>query len=399
MDLMSRDTRLFIFFSILLIFTAAGVVFLLLPRLGDRGTPEGTGQIGYPSETVKAQVLEVLEIDGLPLNYQVLRVMVVEGRWQSQEFEINFGANQPIPLGFEVQPGDEVLVTVGQNADRVLNAFFTDFVRIRPLLWLFAVFVISIILISGWKGVRALLGMAFSLLVILTYIVPNILRGDDPVLVSIIGAFVLLTVTLYLVYGWTLKTHAAVVGTLIALVITGILASFFVNLTRLTGFDSEEAMFLIQQTPVQINLQGLLLGGILIGALGVLDDLVITQSSVVFELLGADRSMKMGDLFWKGMRIGQDHVAATVNTLLLAYTGAALPMLLLFSLSGESLGNLINLEFIAVEIVRTLVGSLGLIAAVPITTGLASALALNWTRLGSLSGYLGPEGGGHSHSH
>ncbi|HJS28597.1 MAG TPA: YibE/F family protein [Anaerolineales bacterium] len=401
---MSRDTRLFIFFSILLIFTAGGAIFLLLPRLGGDETPRESTPIGYPSETAKARVVEVLEtggteISGIPQNYKILRVEVVEGRWQAQEFEINYGLNQAVPSGFDIQPGDEILITVGQNPDRVLSAFFTDFVRIRPLLWLVATFVISIILISGWKGVRALLGMAFSLLVILTYIIPNILRGDDPVLVSITGAFVLLSVTLYLVYGWTLKTHAAVLATLIALVITGALSAFFVNLTRLTGFESEESLFLIQQASVQINLQGLLLGGMLIGALGVLDDLVITQSSVVFEILGADRTLTMRGLFWKGMRVGQDHVAATVNTLVLAYTGAALPMLLLFSLSGEAFGNLVNLEFIAVEIVRTLVGSLGLIAAVPITTGLASALALNRGRLGNLSAYLGPEGDGQDHSH
>ncbi|MDX1436292.1 MAG: YibE/F family protein [Anaerolineales bacterium] len=401
---MSRDTRLFLFLAILLVLVAAGVIFLLLPRLEADNQSEPAGQIGYPSDTVRARVVEVLEtgestVGNLPQEYSILRVEVVEGRWQAQQFEITYGLNQITPSGFDFRTGDEVLITVGQNADRVLSAFFTDFIRIRPLLWLFATFVIFIVLISGWKGVRALLGMAFSLLVIFTYIIPNILQGDDPVLVSILGAFVLLSVTLYIVYGWTLKSHAAVVGTLIALVITGLLAGFFVNLTRLTGFESEEAMFLLQQSAVQINLQGLLLGGMLIGALGVLDDLVITQSSVVFEIRDTDPALSLGSLFWRAMRVGQDHVAATVNTLVLAYTGAALPMLLLFSLSGDSFGNLVNLEFIAVEIVRTLVGSLGLIAAVPITTGLASALAVYRTRLGRIEPYLGPEGGGHGHAH
>jgi uncharacterized membrane protein len=401
---MTRDTRLFIFFALLLVIVAAGIIFLLLPRLNTPGEPETAGQVGYPSDTVRARVVEVLEtgetsLGNAPQEYSILRVEVVEGRWQAQEFEITYGLNQLTPPGFDFQSGDEILITVGQNADRVLSAFFTDFIRIRPLLWLFATFVLFIVLISGWKGVRALLGMAFSLLVIITYIIPNILQGSDPVLVSILGAFVLLSVTLYIVYGWTLKTHAAVIGTFIALIITGLLASFFVNLTRLTGFGSEEAMFLLQQSSVQINLQGLLLGGMLIGALGVLDDLVITQSSVVFEIRGTDPNLSLRNLFWRAMRVGQDHVAATVNTLVLAYTGAALPMLLLFSLSGDSIGNLVNLEFIAVEIVRTLVGSLGLIAAVPLTTGLASALAINRKKLGKIEPYLGPEGGGHGHTH
>jgi uncharacterized membrane protein len=197
-----------------------------------------------------------------------------------------------------------------------------------------------------------------------------------------------------------LKTHSAVLGVLISLVITGLLAHFFVNLTRLTGFGSEEALFLVQQADAQINVRGLVLGGMLIGALGVLDDLVTTQASAVFELHAASPSLPLADLFRSAMRIGQDHVAATVNTLVLAYAGAALPMLLLFSLSGQQYGYLINLEFVTEEIVRTLVGSLGLILAVPITTSLASLVAVHHHRLGSASRFLGPANlGGHPHVH
>jgi uncharacterized membrane protein len=220
--------------------------------------------------------------------------------------------------------------------------------------------------------------------------------------VSITGAFFLLATTLYLVYGWTLKTHAAAVGMLIALLITGLLSGYFVNLTRLTGYSDENAMFLVQMAEAQINLRGLVLAGMLIGALGVLDDLVATQSSAVFELRAADPQLNLRDLHNSAMRIGRDHVAATVNTLFLAYAGAALPMLLLFSLSGERYGYLVNLEFVTVEIVRTLVGSIGLILAVPITTLLASLLALHNHRLGKLRRYLGPDNSGtpgHSHTH
>lgn len=187
----------------------------------------------------------------------------------------------------------------------------------------------------------------------------------------------MLSVTLYLTYGWNLKTHSAVAGTLIALVFTGLLSAFFVNLTRLTGFGSEDALFLVQQSDVNINLRGLVLGGMLIGSLGVLDDLVITQSSAVIEIYLTDPTQKWHVLFRRALRIGQDHVAATVNTLVLAYTGAALPTMLLFSLSGESFTYLVNLEFVTEEIVRTLVGSLGLITAVPLTTILAVLISVN----------------------
>jgi uncharacterized membrane protein len=254
------------------------------------------------------------------------------------------------------------------------------------------------LLISGWKGLRSLVAMATSLLIIIVYILPNILAGGDPITFSITGAFGILASTLYLVYGWTLKTHAAVLGTLTALIITGLLAAYFVNLTRLTGFGSEEAMFLSQEQAT-INLRGLVLGGILIGALGVLDDLVITQASVVFELRAADPSFDLRELFRRGMRIGQDHVAATINTLVLAYVGAALPLLLLVTQAGENWTNFVNREFVTEEIVRTLVGSLGLMTAVPLTTGLACLVALYHDRLGSFTRILGPATLADTHKH
>jgi uncharacterized membrane protein len=208
-------------------------------------------------------------------------------------------------------------------------------------------------------------------------------------------------VTLYLTYGWNLKSHAAVLGMIIALVITGTLAWFFVILTRLTGLGDENAMFLVQMLSTPLNLRGLLLGGMIIGALGVLDDLVMTQASAVFELHAANSDLEFRQLYRQAMHIGQDHVAATVNTLVMAYAGGALPMLLLFSLGGNNWDMLVNFAFVSEEIVRTLVGSLGLVAAVPVTTMIASALVLYQERFGVLRPFLGPEnsGAGHTHAH
>jgi uncharacterized membrane protein len=203
----------------------------------------------------------------------------------------------------------------------------------------------------------------------------------------------LLGVTLYLTYGWNLKTHAAVVSMIFVLLITGTLAVLFVLFARLTGSGDENSLFLLQMLNTQINLRGLLLGGMIIGALGVLDDLVTTQASAVFELHHANESLGFRALFRSAMRIGQDHVAATVNTLVLAYAGAALPMLLMFSLGGG------NYEFIAEEIVRTLVGSLGLVSAVPLTTAIAILFAIRADSLGNWRQLLGPEGSGDAHIH
>jgi uncharacterized membrane protein len=206
-------------------------------------------------------------------------------------------------------------------------------------------------------------------------------------------------VTLYLTYGWTLKTHAAVISMLLVLLLTGTLAALSVSFTRLSGAGDENALFLIQMLNTQINLRGLLLGGMIIGALGVLDDLVTTQASAVFELHHANESLGFPELFRAAMRIGQDHVAATVNTLVLAYAGAALPMLLMFSLARGNYGSLVNFELIAEEVVRTLVGSLGLVTAVPLTTAIAILFALNVDYLGKWHQVLGPEGSGDAHIH
>ncbi len=399
----------FVVVIVVLIALLAGVLFLILPANGSWIDREADQQgIGFSTDAVRAQVVEILEEGEIQLGevtqrYQLLRVEVLEGEYQGVQFDVDYGRRQIRPAGLNLSPGDRVIVNISKNQQNLLQAWFVDFVRTRPLLILFATFVLFSVLISGWKGVRGLLGMGISIAVITFYIIPQILQGKDPVLISVSGAFFLLAISLYLVYGWTLKTHSAVLGTLISLIITALLASYFVDLTRLTGFGSEDALFLIQQSEVTLNMQGLVLGGMLIGALGVLDDLVITQASVVFELYLLNPDQELVPLYRRAMRVGQDHVAATVNTLVLAYAGAALPMFLLFSISGENLGTLLNLEYVAEEVVRTMVGSLGLIAAVPLTTLMASLIAIKAPGDGPLRRYLGPltaEGDGHiGHRH
>jgi uncharacterized membrane protein len=356
------------------------------------------------SQTLRARITEIIEEGEIDLGgtlqpYQVFRVELLEGEYKGILMEIDYGKRQVVADELHFSPGDEIYVTMDKRPDGVLVAYYVDFIREKALFWLLTVFVAFILLLGRWKGLRSLLALAFSLLMIIGYVIPHILSGEDPVAVSLIGSGILLGVTLYGTYGWNLKTHASVVSMVLVLLITGALAALFMDLTRLTGYGSEEALFLLQMSNVKISLRGLLLGGMIIGALGVLDDLVITQSSAVFELHGTDESLGFRALFEKAMRIGQDHVAATVNTLVLAYAGASLPLLLMFTLGRGNYDFFINVEFVAEEIVRTLVGSLGLMAAVPLTTAIAVLLALYSHRLGAeWRALLGPEtGGGHSH--
>jgi uncharacterized membrane protein len=372
-----------------------------------RGNPLPTTSTLSLSNVYKAQVVQVVEEGQIQLgvtlqDFQVLDIQPTEGLYTGTTFQIDLGKRQLRAPGPKLVPGDELLVTISETPTGP-SAFFSDFIRTPALGYLLATFVAFTVLISGWKGVRSLLAMAISLTIILDFILPAILQGGDPVFVIVVGSFAILTISLYLVYGWTLKTHAAVLGTLISLTLTGFLATLFVTLTRLTGFGSEEAMFLSQQPNAILNFRGLVLGGIIIGSLGVLDDLVITQASVIFELYLVNPAQTMRELFWRGMRVGRDHVAATVNTLVLAYTGAALPLLLLVAGAGSDWLNLLNRELVAEEVVRTLVGSLGLMAAVPLTTWLACVIAMNMANFGKLRPFLGPamklDHSEHSHSH
>lgn len=382
---------------------AAVAAFFLWPYFADVKLPD-VKMSSYGAGTVRAEVVLIIEegtidIDGRSQPYQIARVKVLEGEYKDIVMEIDFGKRQLRSDDYRLAPGDHVLISLGKTPENVITAYFADFVRAPALLWLTGIFAVAILLISRWKGLRSLLSLVFSLAIIIGYIIPHILAGEDPLTVSIIGSTILLGVTLYLTYGWNLKTHAAVIGMIFVLLLTGALSALFVVFARLNGTGDENTMFLMQMMQTPINLRGLLLGGMIIGALGVLDDLVTTQASAVFELHHANPNFGFAGLYRSAMRIGQDHVAATVNTLVLAYAGASLPMLLLFSLARGDYAYLVNFAVVAEEIVRTLVGSLGLIAAVPLTTAIAIGFALYADRLGSLRQVLGPEGSGDGHHH
>lgn len=387
-------------FPILLLIGVTTYTFL------DQAQLPGDGFATFGADTAQAEVAQIIEEGEVQLGesaqtYQIARINILEGAYEGIQMEIDYGKRQARSDDYLLKPGDKIIVTISKTPDNIVNAYFVDYVRTTPILWLTLAFAAAIVLISQWKGIRALLSMAFSLYVIVGYIIPHILAGDDPLAVSVAGSIILLAVTLYLTYGWRLKTHAAVISMVLVLLITGGLAAIFTTFAKLNGSGDENVMFLMQLSETPINLRGLFLGGLIIGALGVLDDLVTTQASAVFELHHANPSLGFRGLYAAAMRIGQDHVAATVNTLVLAYAGASLPMLLMFSLARGDYGYIVNFSFIAEEIARTLVGSLGLIAAVPITTAIAIFFTQRSESLGKWEQVLGPEGsgGGHGHIH
>jgi uncharacterized membrane protein len=281
----------------------------------------------------------------------------------------------------DLDPGDDIRVTEAPKpppgAQPVAGTGYSlyDFERRQPMLLLAALFVVVVLVFARLRGALSLAGLAISLAIVLVFVVPAILAGSSPLLVAVVGSLAVAFVTIPLAHGWGPKSVSALLGTAASLLLTAALALLFTDLTHLTGFSSEEATFL-QLAQSNISLQGLLLAGMVIGALGVLDDVTISQASTVLALRRANPLLGLRDLFARAMQVGRDHVSATVNTLVLAYVGAALPVLLIFSAADLSVSDVVNLEIVAKEIVAMLVGSIGLIAAVPLTTGLAALLAV-----------------------
>jgi uncharacterized membrane protein len=359
----------------------AVVIFAFLAVIADRGAPGdvATELAAGDSEMLRARVAEVLEEGVLEQGefsqpYQYLKLRITSGALAGQEVVVEHGVMVATNQDRLFREGDQVLVEHTRGIDGEDFFQVTDHVRTGPLLWLTCLFVAATLLLSGWQGVRSVVGMGVSLAIIFAFIVPQILQGRNPLLIAILGSVVMMGISLYLVYGWRDKTHVAVAGLFLSLVVTGLLAVWFVSWTRLSGFGAEEAAFL-QAAGVQLDTRGLLLAGIIIGTLGALDDIAIGQSSAIFELSKANPDLDFRSLFGHGMTIGRDHIAAMVNTLLLAYVGAALPLVLLFMVYTEPLGIALNRAIIAEEIVRTLVGSLGLLGGVPLTTAIAALVA------------------------
>ncbi|MDO8213764.1 YibE/F family protein [Conexibacter sp. CPCC 206217] len=288
------------------------------------------------------------------------------------------GVDPPVHVGdkLRVAQAEEVpgYEEVGQHTYSLV-----DFQRGPALIVLFALFAVMVLLLSRLRGALSLLGLGVSLVLILVYVIPAILDGKPPVAVAISGSLAIGLSAIALAHGRGPKSLAAMLGTIASLLLTALLAVIFTHATRLTGLSGEEA-FALRLADPNVSLQGLLIAGMIIGALGVLDDVTVSQSATVFALRAANPDLSARELFRRAMDVGKDHVAATVNTLVLAYAGSSLPVLLIFASGALGVGEALNLELVAEQVVATLVGSIGLIAAVPGTTALAVWLALHTPR-------------------
>lgn len=342
--------------------------------------PRSGADLGFGQHPVNGDVLAAASAPctdgpsaaGQPNGCIALTVRLTDGESSGQTIR-QLMPDEPSTPRFT--PGDHiVLAYTGGNPSDEASYQVVDFQRGGSMLWLTALFVAAVLLLGRWKGVASLAALGFSFLVLAFYLFPAILTGADPVIVGVLAASVIMFGVLYVSHGVTARTSTAVLGTTLSLALIGLLGTAFTAATKLTGLDAETAN-LINVLHHGIDARGLLLAGVVIGALGVLDDVTVTQTSAVWELRKANPDMSTRALYTSALRIGQDHISSAVNTLAMAFAGAALPMLLAFSLSGQTLSTLITSEDIAQEVVRTLVGSIGLVAAVPITTAIAAFVA------------------------
>ncbi|MFZ5425067.1 MAG: YibE/F family protein [Patescibacteria group bacterium] len=347
-------------------------IFIVLPLLLLMFTGKAHAQVTSETQTGVIKSIEALSSNPIVTGQPniVLKVELTSGKNKGKEITIDL-SNDIAALNKNYQAGNKILVQKAINEQGEEIYYVNDFLRTNALIGLAIIFVIAVLVVSKTWGLASILGMAYSFFIIFKFMLPNLLNGYDPLLVAIVGAILISPVTFYFSHGFNKKTTVALIGTFIALLITEVLSTIAINMSHLTGFGSEEAYFLNLASKGTINMKGIFLAGIIIGTLGILDDVTVSQASIVNQLKKANKTLTQADLFKRAMHVGHDHITSTVNTLILVYTGAAMPLLLLFLNSQKSFIELINTEMVAEEIIRTMVGSIGLIAAVPITTLIA----------------------------
>ncbi len=332
--------------------------------------------IALTSDLLKATVREASEsICGYSISSEVeicrnVTVVVQEGPESGSLVvlpEVNTSFDPTFP---RLTAGDNVIL----GFDPVTNSYYyQDRDRMSSLWWLILLFAVTVICLARVRGLLALFAMGGTVLMLVKFIAPSVLDGNDPVLVCVVAAAAIAYFSLYFTHGFSLMTTVALAGTLIALGLTLGISWIFFELAKFSGYSSEEA-FVLPFLAESLDVRGLLLGGTIIAALGALDDVTVTQAATVLELSARNKALSTRQLMMSGLRVGREHIASTVNTLLLAYAGSSIPLLLLFAVSEQSLGDVANSELIAIELVRTLCGSIGLVAALPITTYLAALL-------------------------
>lgn len=364
--------RLLLIFLAFVVFSAPAVpVFAEDAAADDAGaTPILDEQGAYGSREVIAVVRSVALVpndDGL-----TQYALVAQGE-DGVTYDVSTSMSFSEGMHYTIAPGDRVILAVIDNLDGTSTAYLSDAVRGKGILWAFIIFAAITIAVGLRRGLYALAGFALTLGILVWFVFPQVLAGSNPVLIAIIAGIAILAVNLFLSHGFTRNATIALGSTAVGVILAWVIGALFVSISKLSGLSAEEAVFLYWQVGGVTLPEGLLLAGIILGTVGVLDDVAITQCETVAELKAANPDFTSRDLFMRGMRVGRHHIASTVNTLVLAYAGSSLPLFLIFRADETvSFWRFINTEAVAEEIIRTLAGTTALVLIVPLATTIAA---------------------------
>lgn len=361
------------------------VLFFLTVFFPALAMGQGTGKI--PSEVIepelsltqeffRAEVTEVVKdevesTDRFTRWDRVFVVRVLDGSKKGESLEITDEGVEGLGKKLEVKANDTVVVGYIKNSDQE-TYFLADTYRLPVVYALVLVFLALVFAIARKKGLGSFLGLVFSVLVLVKFMLPQLVNGQNPFLIITSSVLIISSVSLFLAHGFNRQTALSLFSILITLLFAAGFAALAVYLTNISGMGTEEAIFLSISSVNKLNFQSLFLGAVLIGALGVLDDITTAQTAVVAELKKAKEELGFKELFLRSMQVGKEHIAALVNTLVLAYVSASLPLLLLLSINNQPFWVVLNSEYLVEEIIRALAGSTALVLAVPISTLLAA---------------------------
>lgn len=337
-----------------------------------------------PEVYYRAKVVKILEngsqeVDGQIQEYQKIQLKITSGDKNGEQITIDHGGSFAIAAYQKVVEGETVILAHPPRSQGAIRDVYyvVDKYRLPALGWMAMVFFILAVYFGGRRGLTAIFGLIFSIFIIFYFIIPNILNGGDPLKICLLGSLAIILVSLYLSHGFNKRTSIAVLSSVLSLALAVGVDWLFVHFAKLSGAGTEEAFYL-QFGNFTLNLQGVLLGGIILGVIGVLDDVTTGQAAAVEEIHLANPGRSFSDLYKRGLSVGREHISSLVNTLVLAYVGASFPLFLLYnSQKFQPLWIVMNSNFIAEEIVRTLVGSAVLVVAVPLTTFFASVFYSN----------------------
>ncbi|MCT4607042.1 MAG: YibE/F family protein [Marinisporobacter sp.] len=359
------------------------MLLILLCSLNVYGEPEDALNTyeDFESYTETGEILEASEVkviqeyEGFTEKNQAVKLKVTSGKYKGKVFEINHNIPDNYVYAIEVKKGDQVVINIDEYIDGKLDVAVTDYKRQHYVLYLYIVFIILIMIIGKTKGVKAVITLSLTMFAILKILLPAMLNGMNPIPITIAISIAITIITMFVIGGFNYKSIAGIIGTSGGVVIAGLIAYFIGSKVKLTGLSSEEAVMLMNiPQKVNFDFKSLLFSGIIMGALGAVMDIGMSISSAMEEIHNANPALTKKELFSAGMNVGKDVMGTMTNTLILAYTGSSIPLLLLFMAHETSIIKILNLDIIATEVIRSLAGSIGLVLTIPLTAFVASIM-------------------------